>query len=106
MPETATASQDAIDTSAGTLVTAPKTQQSTPDSEALNPVSGKSHSKETIRARPVWTAYSITHVKFTAPPINQPCWVFKQAGKLNAEYKDKGLHRNYDEEPRLPNTGG
>ena len=45
-------------------------RQSMPDSKALNPVSGKSHSKEAIRARPVWTAYSIARVKFTAPPIS------------------------------------
>ena len=32
--------------------------------------------------------------------------VFKQAGKLNAENKDKGLHSNDDEEPRRLNTGG
>ena len=86
-------------------------RQSMPDSAALNPDSGKSHSKETIRARPVWIAYSTTHVKFTAPPINQPttnreCWVFKQAGKLNAENKEKGLHSDDDEEPRPPNIGG
>ena len=34
------------------------------------------------------------------------CWVFKQAGKINAENKDKGLHSDDDEEPRHPNTGG
>ena len=37
---------------------------------------------------------------------NRECWVFKQAGKLNAENKDKGLHSNDEEEPRPPNTGG
>ena len=45
-------------------------RQSMPDSVALNPVSGKSHSKEATRTRPVWTAYSIARVKFTAPPIS------------------------------------
>ena len=34
------------------------------------------------------------------------CWVFKQAGKLIAENKDKGLHSNDEDEPRPPNTGG
>ena len=34
------------------------------------------------------------------------CWVFKQAGKLNAENEDKGLHSDDDEEPRLPNNSG
>ena len=36
---------------------------------------------------------------------NRDCWVFKQAGKINTEYKDKGLHSDDDEEPRRPNTG-
>ena len=31
---------------------------------------------------------------------NRECWVFKQAGKLNAENKDKGLHSDDEEEPR------
>ena len=33
-------------------------------------------------------------------------WVFKQAGKLNVENKDKGLHSDDDEEPRPPNNSG
>ena len=37
---------------------------------------------------------------------NRECWVFKQAGKLNAENKEKCLHSDDDEEPRPPNTGG
>ena len=32
------------------------------------------------------------------------CWVFKQAGRLNAENKDKWSHSNDEEEPRQPNT--
>ena len=32
--------------------------------------------------------------------------MFKQAGKLNAENKDKGLHSVDEEEPRPPNPGG
>ena len=32
--------------------------------------------------------------------------VFKQAGKLNAENNDKGLHSNDEEEPRPPNNRG
>ena len=32
--------------------------------------------------------------------------MFKQAGKLNAENKDKGSHSDDKEEPRQPNTGG
>ena len=37
---------------------------------------------------------------------NRDCWVFKQAGKINAKNKDKGLHSDDDEEPRRPNMGG
>ena len=37
---------------------------------------------------------------------NRDCLVFKQAGKINAKNKDKGLHNDDDEEPRRPNTGG
>ena len=37
---------------------------------------------------------------------NRDCWVFKQAGKLNAENEDKGLHSDDDEEPRPPNNNG
>ena len=32
--------------------------------------------------------------------------MFKQAGKLNAENKDKGLHSDDDEEPWPPNNNG
>ena len=77
------ASHNEIDTSAAIMATTPKTRQSMPDSEALNPDSGKSHSRETVRTRPVWTAYSIAHVKFTAPPINQPTTPIGNAGCLN-----------------------
>ena len=38
---------------------------------------------------------------------NRKCWVFKQAGKLNAERKGKGLPSDSEEEEaRLPSTGG
>ena len=37
---------------------------------------------------------------------NRDCWVFKQAGKLNAENEDKGLYSDNDEEPRPPNNSG
>ena len=37
---------------------------------------------------------------------NMDCWVFKQAGKLNAESRDKGLHSDDEEEPRPPNNSG
>ena len=38
---------------------------------------------------------------------NRECWVFKQAGKSNAESKEKGSQSDDDdEEPRPPKTGG
>ena len=38
---------------------------------------------------------------------NRDCWVFKQAGKLNAGNKEKGSQSEDDnEEPRPPNIGG
>ena len=38
---------------------------------------------------------------------NRDCWVFKQAGKLIAENKEKGSQsEDVDEEPRQPNIGG
>ena len=36
---------------------------------------------------------------------NRDYWVFKQADKINAENKDKGLYSDDDEEPRRPNMG-
>ena len=83
MPEIATASHDATDTSAATMATMPKTRQLMSDSVALNPVRGKSCSKDVIRARPVRTAYSIARVKFMAPPINQPTTPTENAGCSN-----------------------
>ena len=37
---------------------------------------------------------------------NRDCWVFKQAGKLSAEIRDKGLHSDDEEGPRPPNNRG
>ena len=38
---------------------------------------------------------------------NRSCWVFKQAGNLHTEDKEKGSpSEDDDEEPRPPNTGG
>ena len=37
---------------------------------------------------------------------NRDCWVFKQAGKLSAETRDKGLHSDDEEEPRPSNNKG
>ena len=52
-------------------------------SAAPSPVSGKSYSKETTQDRPVWTAYLISHVKLTGPPINQPTRPRQNCGCLN-----------------------
>ena len=106
-----TADPVVTDKSTTTTVITPMIWQSMPDSEALDPVSGKSHSKEVLRARPVWIAYWIARVKSTAPPINQPITPTENARcsagrQLNVENKDKGLHSDDEEEPRPPNMGG
>ena len=36
---------------------------------------------------------------------NINCWVFKQAGKINAEHKGKGPQSEDDDEPHPPNIG-
>ena len=79
-PGIATTNNGATNTSVTKMVITLKIWQSMPDSVALNPVSGKSHSKIAIQARPVWTAYSIARVKFTAPPISQPITPTDNAG--------------------------
>ena len=68
------------DKSAATTAITPMIRQSMPDSEALDPVSGKNHSKEVLRARPVWIAYLIARVKSTAPPISQPITPIENLG--------------------------
>ena len=37
---------------------------------------------------------------------HRECWVFKQAGKLNAEHKGRETPSEDEDEPRLPDTGG
>ena len=59
-------------TNAALTATAMRIRQSTPDSEALNPVNGRSHLKELLRARPIWTEYSTALVKYMEPPKSQP----------------------------------
>ena len=61
-----------IDQSAAITAITTKIRQSTPDSKALDLVSGKSNSKEILRLRPVWIAYWIACVKSTAPVKSQP----------------------------------
>ena len=72
IPRIAMAGHVATNTSTALMAIMLRIRQSMPDSEALNPVSRKSHSKEALRARPIWTVYSIAHVKYTAPPTSQP----------------------------------
>ena len=55
-------SLNATDTSVETTVTTPRIRWLMPDSVALCPVSGRSRSKRTIQAHPVWTSYSIVHM--------------------------------------------
>ena len=102
----------ATKTNAALTATIVRIRQSMSDSEAPNPVSGKSHSKELLRVRPIWTEYSTACARYMAPPKSQlttpsrDCWVFKQAGKLIAENNDKGLHSDDEEETRPPNNRG
>src|SRR4051812_16122490 len=67
IPRKVTVDHITKNTSAATMAITPRIRQSMPNSEALNPVSGKSHSKEVLRARLVWTGYSITRVKYMTP---------------------------------------
>ena len=45
----------ALEANAASTATIVRIRQSMPDSEALNQVSGKIHSKELLRVRPIWT---------------------------------------------------
>ena len=109
---TITASNGATDTSDGTTATTPKTRRSMPDSAELNPVSGRSHSKRNNQGLSSLDRILERSCQIHGTPdklanhTNRDCWVFKQAGKINTENKDKGLHSDDDEEPRCPNTRG
>ena len=46
------------------------------------------------------------HPNKLANHTNRSCWVFKQADKLNAEYKGKKPPGDDHDETRQPNTGG
>ena len=83
-----------------------------PDSKALNPVSGKKPFKRSTLGPSSLDRILDRSCQIHGTPdkpanhINKDCWVFKQAGKLNAENKDKGLHSDDEEEPRPPNSIG
>ena len=61
----------ATKTNAALMAIIVKIRQSMQDSEALNPVSGKNHSKELLRVRPIWTEYSTALARYMAPPKSQ-----------------------------------
>ena len=90
--ETATASHDAKNTSVEIIMKERKTWRSTPDSAAPNPVNGKKPFKAN-RDRPsnldkILDRPCQIHGTPDKPAThtNRSCWVFKQAGKLNAEH--------------------
>ena len=62
----------ATSTSAALTVTILRIRQLMPDSEALNPINGKSHLKEVLRAHPVWTEYSTACARYMTPSKSQP----------------------------------
>ena len=70
----------ATNISAALTATMQRIRQLTPDSEALNPVSEKSHAKEVLRARPIWTEYSIAYARYMAPLKNQLITLIEIAG--------------------------
>jgi len=82
-PGIATANHDATNTSAANMVKTPKIWQLMLGLGAQSPVSGKGHSKITIRVHPVWTAYSIANAKFMAPQERQPPIPTENAGSSN-----------------------
>ena len=103
IPRTAIAGH--VTTNISTALTAiiTRIRQSMPDSKALNPVSGKSHSNKVHSGR---SCQIHGTPEKPANHTNRDCWVFKQAGKLIAENKDKGPHSDDEEEPWQPHTGG
>ena len=74
---------DVRNTSIRTTMKKLKIHQSTPDSVAVNPVSGRSHSKETKIVHPVWTGYSIDLARFMAPLTSLPIIPTEIFGSLN-----------------------
>ena len=97
IPRIAMAGHVAANTSAASTATIPRIQQSMPDSVALNPVNRKSNSTEALRARPVWTVYSIARVKYTAPLTSQPTTPTRNVGCSSrpASYMPKTKLRGY-----------
>ena len=71
IPRTAMTGRINKKTNAALTMTAMRIRQSTLDSEALNPVNGRSHLNELLQVRPIWTEYSTALVKYMEPPKNQ-----------------------------------
>ena len=67
-------------TNAALTATVMRIQQSTLDSEAPSLVNGRSHSKEPLRVRPIWTEYSTAYARYMAPLKNQPITLIEIAG--------------------------
>ena len=112
IPRMAIAGHVATNISAVLTAIISRIRQSMPDSKALNPVSGKKPFKQSTPG-----PSSLDHIldrscqihgtpEKPANHTNRDCWVFKQAGKLITENKDKGPHSDDEEEPRQPHTGG
>ena len=80
-------------------------RQLMPDSEALNPVSEKKPFKRNTPGPSSLDRILDRLCQIHGTPetpanhTNRDCWVFKQAGKLSAENRDKGLHSDDEEEP-------
>ena len=81
-----------------------------PDSAALNPVTGKKPFKRSNPGPSSLDRILDRSCQIHGTPdkpanhTNRECWVFKQAGKLNAENKEKGLYSDDEEEPRPLST--
>ena len=109
IPRTAIAGHVATSISAALTSKILRIQQSMPDSNALNPVSGKTIQTKyagSVQLGP-YTRSLVSNTRHPDKPANhtnRDCWVFKQAGKLIAENNDKGLHSDDEEETRPPNN--
>ena len=83
-----------------------------PDLGALDPVNGKSHSKAAKMGpsslNKILDRLCQIHGTSDKPAnhTNRECWVFKQAGKLNAEHKGEETPSEDEDEPRQQNAGG
>ena len=88
------------------------TRRSTPDSVAQSLVSGRSHSKGSrdgpSSLNKILDKLCQIHGTPEKPAnhTHRECWIFKEAGKLNAEHKGRETPSEDEDEPRQPNIGG